>query len=166
MNGWISALTAALLIAALWTDVTRMRIPNALTAGFAGAGTVFHAAAGGWQGLAAAVSGAVAGMLPLLLLYRLKGIGAGDVKWFGAFGVWSGPLPVLQLLVYSMLAAGGLSLLLLSLRLPGIRTWGRRVPWPWGVHPALAARGAAFPFMLAVAPGFGWMMGSGLITFG
>lgn len=97
-------------------------------------------------------------MLPLLLFYRLGGMGAGDLKWFGAFGIWAGATAALQLLVGALLIAGILSLLLLSLRLPLFRRLGKRLPWPWGQHPSDPGRGAVFPFMLAVAPGYVWLI--------
>jgi prepilin peptidase CpaA len=160
MNVWITGMTLTLLAAGCWTDLRRMIIPNELTAGFAAAGFAFHAVTAGWTGMTGALVGGAAGVLPLLLLYRMRGIGAGDVKWFGAFGVWTGAAAALQLLMYSVLCAGGFSLLLLLLRVPGIRRFAQRIPWPWGQHPAIAAKGARFPFMLAVAPGFVWMIWS------
>jgi prepilin peptidase CpaA len=160
MNAWITAAALTLTAAGCWTDLRRMRIPNALTAGFAAGGFAYHAAWGGWTGTADALAGGAAGILPLLLLYRFGGIGAGDVKWFGAFGIWTGAGPAIQLLVYSILLAGVLSVLLLFLRLSGLRRWARRLPWPWGRHPAEPGKGAAFPFMLAVAPGLAWMLWS------
>ncbi len=109
--------------------------------------------------------GGVAGALPFLLLYRFGGVGAGDIKWFAAYGTWAGAVPVLRLMIDSVLIAGALSMLLLSLRLPGIRRLGGKLPWPWGKHPSLPGRGAVFPFMLAVIPGYAWLWlhGSSLI---
>lgn len=137
-----------------------MRIPNALTAGFAAAGLVFHSVRGCPAELVEALAGGAAGFLPLFLLYRFGGIGAGDVKWFGAFGLWTGAGTALQLLAYSVVLAGCLSVLLLLLRFPGLRRWGKRLPWPWGRHPAEPGKGAIFPFMLAVAPSFFWLLWS------
>lgn len=157
MSVWVTGAAAVLTAAGCWTDLRSMRIPNALTAGFSAGGLIYHGVGEGWTGLAAAVIGGAAGALPLLLLYRFGGIGAGDVKWFGAFGIWTGAGTVIQLLMYSILTAGGLAAALLLLRLPGVRRWGTRLPWPWGRHPALPGKGASFPFMLAVVPGFIWL---------
>ncbi|MBW5447078.1 prepilin peptidase [Cohnella sp. CFH 77786] len=154
METWIAAIAFVLTAAGCWTDLRRMRIPNVLTASFAVGGFIFHSAWDGWTGIIEALSGGAAGALPLLLLYRFGGIGAGDVKWFGALGIWAGAVAALQLLAYSILLAGCLSVLLLSLRLPLLRRWGKRLPWPWGRHPAEPGKGASFPFMLAVAPGY------------
>lgn len=129
-----------------------MRIPNGLTSGFAAGGFLYHAVSDGWAGVLHATAGGAAGFLPLLLLHRFGGMGAGDVKWFGAFGIWAGTAATVHLMVTSILLAGGISVFLLLLRLRMIRRWGRRLPWPWGRHPAEPGKGAAFPFMLAVAP--------------
>ncbi|WP_246042270.1 A24 family peptidase [Cohnella pontilimi] len=154
MDGMVLGVSSALLLSACWTDLKRLRIPNAITFGFACAGLAFHLLSDGWTGFRFSASGAAAGVLPLLLLYVLRGMGGGDVKWFGAFGAWAGALTALQLLFFSVLWAGGISVVLLLLRVPGIRHWGSQLPWPWGDHPVLAGRKAAFPFMLAVAPAF------------
>ena len=158
MNGWIVGVTAILTAAGCWSDLRTMTIPNRLTVGFAVGGLIVHALLDGRTGVTNALLGCAAGALPLSLLYRLKGIGAGDVKWFGAFGMWAGAGIALQLLLGSILLAGLFSALLLTLRLPGLRRWGSRLPWPWGRHPALPGRGAVFPFMLAVAPGYAWLV--------
>lgn len=158
MEAWIIGSTLILLMIGSWTDLRSMRIPNGLTLGFATAGLIFHGAWSGWLGIAAALVGGAAVTLPLLLFYRVGGIGAGDLKWFAAFGIWTGAATALQLLIGSLLIAGALSLLLLSLRLPSIRRWGKRLPWPWGQHPTVPGKGAVFPFMLAVAPGYVWLI--------
>lgn len=151
---------AVLLIAAFITDVSKQIIPNRLTIFFFGAGVLFHLIAGGIQNGMAAVTGAAAGFVPLLLLHFAKGIGAGDVKLFGALGAWIGVGAVLQVLLYSILYAGligvfiaviyrpfsskitvGMTALLLSGNEPKKRQWLR-----------LAESGKKFPFMLAVVP--------------
>ena len=158
MDVWIAGGTLILLAAGSWTDLRSMRIPNVLTAGFAAGGLIYHTIGDGWHGLLESLVGGLAGMLPFLILYRLGGIGAGDVKWFGAYGTWAGAAAALHLMLDAILIAGALSALLLTWRLPWLRRWGSRVPWPWGRHPSLPGRGAVFPFMLAVAPGYAWLM--------
>ncbi|MFD0961200.1 A24 family peptidase [Paenibacillus chungangensis] len=130
--------TAILLAAAFLTDVRWQRIPNALTGGFFLGGCLYGLLSGGWQQLMDSMLGAAAGFVPLLLLYGLKSIGAGDVKLFGAAGAWLGIGNVLQLMLFSMLFGGLIGLALLALRrtLPGSRRT---------YH-------SSFPFMLAVAP--------------
>ncbi len=138
-----------------------MQIPNELTVLFAAGGLSYQFIAHGMNGLGWAVAGALSGMIPLYVMNRFGGIGGGDVKWFGAFGMWMGPLSTLQLLVFSVLFAGGIAGALLMLRLPGLRTLGSRMKWPWGPHPLTVGRGTHFPFMLAVAPGFITLLGKG-----
>jgi prepilin peptidase CpaA len=160
MNGAAWGAVFILLGAACWTDLRRMRIPNGLTIPFAAGGLLYHGLGFGTRGLSEAVMGAAAGAIPLLLLYALKGMGGGDVKWFGAFGTWASAALTLQLMVLSIFYAGAIALLLLSFRWPIVSRLAVRVRWPWGEHPSQAEKGAKFPFMLAVAPGFAtlcWM---------
>lgn len=155
-------IAAALLLASAFvTDIWRMIIPNKLTLFFFAAGIVYRLAADGWSGGASALFGTAAGALPLLLLYVLKGIGAGDVKLFGTLGVWLGPELVLRVMMYSILYAGAIGLLLMlanrpfarrmlvgtvSLIIPGMEM--NKEGWlSW------AKEGKKFPFMLAVIPG-------------
>lgn len=152
MNEMVWAAVTLLLGIAFWTDIRRMEIPNWLTLSFAAAGVVYHAAASGMEGLGRAGLGAAAGMLPMLTMYALRGIGGGDVKWFAAFGAWAGASAAWQLVVLSILYAGGIAVALLVLRLPLFKRIGAGVVRLWG-QPAGRFRGRmAFPFMLAVAP--------------
>jgi prepilin peptidase CpaA len=161
MNVGVIVTVCILLVLACWTDLRRMEIPNELTALFAGGGVVYQLFTHGIGGLWWAIGGALSGMIPLYVMNRFGGIGGGDVKWFGAFGSWMGVLSTLQLLVLSIFFAGGIALLLIMLRLPGLRIWGERLKWPWGAHPLTVGRGTRFPFMLAVAPGFITLLGKG-----
>lgn len=161
MNIWVLLIVSMLLLCACWTDLRHMQIPNTLTVSFAGAGLVYQVMANGVHGLGWAAGGVIMGILPLYVMNRFGGIGGGDVKWFGAFGIWMGPLPTLQLIMFSILFAGGIAGTLLMLRLPGLRSLGRRLHWPWGPHPLIAGKGTQFPFMLAVAPGFITLLGKG-----
>jgi Flp pilus assembly protein protease CpaA len=165
MSVWVLA-AALLLASALWTDLRRMEIPNRLTFTFAAAGAAYQMVGHGLDGLARAAAGAAAGMLPLFVLYAMRGVGGGDVKWFMAFGAWAGAKAAFVLLLLSVLFAGGLSILLLMLRLPVLSEWGRRIPWPWGKHPAARGPGTRFPFMLAVAPAFAAMVATGRLWQG
>lgn len=106
----------ALLSTALATDLKSRKIPNMLTLPFIPAGILFHALESGGLSAEAAVWGAAAGFLPMILLYVLGGIGAGDVKLFGAAGAWIGAGMVLQLMMISILYAGLIGVLLLVLR--------------------------------------------------
>ncbi|WP_186438422.1 A24 family peptidase [Cohnella terricola] len=161
MNAGVWGCICVLLAAACWTDLRKMRIPNGLTLSFAGGGILYQLVFHGIQGGGWALAGALSGMIPLYIMNRFGGIGGGDVKWFGAFGVWTGPSLTFQLLVVSILLAGGIACALLAMRLPGARTLGIKLRWPWGTHPSEGGRSVKFPFMLAVAPGFMILLGKG-----
>jgi len=153
---------AALTLIACWTDIRRMEIPNGLTVPAAVSGLVCHGLMQGWEGLGRSAAGAAFGMAPLLILFLLRGIGGGDVKWFAAYGAWMGSVRALELAVWSILFAGGIALLLILLRAPGLRKGFGAIAWPWGKHPLEAGKGGAkFPFMLAVGPAFAALMWGG-----
>lgn len=150
-----------LLASACWTDMRTMRIPNALNLLFAVGGILYQWIERGSEGLIAAMIGAAAGIVPLYVLFLMRGIGGGDVKWFGVFGIWMGALPTLRLMMYAIVAAGAIAAVLVLLRLPILRKLGARLKWPWGKHPVSEGKGAHFPFMLAVAPSFIILLGQG-----
>ena len=156
------ACVAVLLITAFISDLKSMRIPNLLTATFFAGGGIFHTAVSGAGGAIHSLLGALAGFGPLLALYLLKGIGAGDVKLFAALGAWIGAAAVTQVLLYAILYAGLVGLVLVFIH----GRFGKRlkywlysffaVPAVWDRREALsdlAKGGLKFPFMLAVAPG-------------
>lgn len=154
---------ALLLLAALYTDLKSMTIPNLLTVPFLAGGCLYALITGGGHDLLLALGGAAAGFLPLLVLHMAKGIGAGDVKLFAALGAWIGTMAVLQLMMYAILYAGLVGLVLLLFNRPfarrmsagmfaffSLRFGGREGASSWL---AWAKNGRTFPFMLAVAPG-------------
>lgn len=161
MNIGVWIIVSILLVCACWTDLRRLQIPNSLTILFAVGGMLYHLFILGLSGFGWSIAGVLSGLLPLYVMHRLGGMGGGDVKWFGAFGAWAGPALTFQLLMYSVLIAGGIACLLLMLRIPGLRTIGSRLKWPWGNHPVSGGKGVHFPFMLAVAPGFMTLLGKG-----
>jgi prepilin peptidase CpaA len=161
MNITVLVMVSLLLVLACWTDFRRMQIPNELTLLFAGSGLLYQLFVQGFVGLWWVIGGVLTGMIPLYIMNRFGGIGGGDVKLFGALGSWIGALLTLELLVFSILFAGGIAGVLFIFRLPGLRAMGRFLKWPWGPHPLIAGRGARFPFMLAVAPGFIILLGKG-----
>jgi prepilin peptidase CpaA len=161
MNIGVLVIVSVLMVIACWTDLRWMEIPNSLTVLFAGGGLLYQLLSYGVSGLWWALGGVLTGMIPLYIMNLFGGIGGGDVKLFGAFGSWMGALTTLQLLVLSILFAGGIAGVLIMLRLPGLRTLVERLKWRWGPHPMTVGRGARFPFMLAVAPGFITLLGKG-----
>lgn len=112
--------TVTTLAIAVWSDLRRLRIPNALT---------FTALAVGWTlagvtsalaavaphhnmtwlapiGLVDALLGSCAGFAMMLLVYVSTGRGAGDVKLAGALGALLGPLAIVNTVIWTFVAAG------------------------------------------------------------
>jgi prepilin peptidase CpaA len=141
-----------LLVYAAWTDVVRLKIPNAvalsvliLFAGYAALTSM------GWR---AALSGHVAaGLLVLaagILLHVWGKMGAGDVKLLAAVSVWFG---------WEMLAAGLLVTTLAGAVVCGLVLMFRRSSLPaWlearGMRSLALAKGHGAPYAPAVAAGF------------
>lgn len=149
-----------LLVIALMWDVRVMRIPNWLTVTACMAGWLYHWIAGGAAGLGSTLAGTAAGLVPLLILYLLQGIGAGDVKLFAALGAWIGAVLVFQVFIYSILFAGGIGLVIIIINRPLLQRFaallkGLLIPGANLIDGMGTVKGKRlrFPFMLAVAPG-------------
>lgn len=163
-----TAAVSLLLLIAFAADMRTQRIPNGLNLIFFCGALLFFVMYEGMDGLKGSLLGATAGFIPLLLLYWARGIGAGDVKLFGAVGAWLGVFPVLQLMLYSFLYAGVLAAILLLIRKIGLFRSGQRQlaggveenkivlhnssKQGWTESLAWLKEGRSFPFMLAVAP--------------
>jgi prepilin peptidase CpaA len=85
-----------------WSDLRRHRVPNWLNASIAVTGLIAQAAYRGWSGLGTGVLGLFVGLGLLIVLWAMKGMGAGDVKFMAALGTWLGP----QLAFYAVIAGG------------------------------------------------------------
>ncbi|UQZ81619.1 Type IV leader peptidase family protein [Paenibacillus konkukensis] len=151
-----------LLIAAFITDVRKRKIPNALTASGWLAGMAIHAAMSGTAGVRYALIGTAVGFAPMLVLYLIRAVGAGDVKLFGAIGALTGGELVLQSMMYSLLYAALVGCVILLWRRQWKNTWSRifmllfgtflwkdRKQWKPYVRSSHHLR---FPFMWAVLP--------------
>ncbi|WP_127530565.1 A24 family peptidase [Paenibacillus kobensis] len=154
------ALWVALVIVvfASITDIRSMRIPNQLTAASFAVAIIAGLMLSGVQGVWYSLAGAAAGIVPMLIMYGLKGVGAGDVKLFAALGAWLGVHGVLGLMLYSILYAGAIGILLAGLaRLfgwPGRLTAQGETVQKQRAGSARLRTVYQFPFMLAVAPAF------------
>lgn len=162
------------LAIAFITDITKQRIPNALNIAGMAAGIVYHGWQGGWSGLAFALTGLVCGFLPMLILYLLRAVGAGDVKLFGALGAVAGAVFTLYAMFLSLLFAGILALFVLlwrsdrrnrlqqlgwslvrllmfkelaAWRTMTAREGALRIPFMWAVLPAFVYAYAAPPLL-------------------
>ncbi|WP_165861105.1 A24 family peptidase [Paenibacillus paeoniae] len=151
---------AAQLLIAFITDMKHQTISNWLTGTSFLMGMLYHGLASGieGQGWLYTAAGAAAGFVPLLILYAFGGIGAGDVKLFGALGAWVGAAMIAQLMMYSILYAGAFGVLLLAFN----RAFAKRmaslliIAYPGAARTfnwfQWAQSGKSFPFMLAVVP--------------
>lgn len=107
-------LAGALILSVLagWTDLRNRRIPNWLTVPGLLVGVAANAAVGGWSGLKASLLGALLGLALLLPFVLLRSLGAGDWKFAGALGAFSGPGLLIDLLIGSVFVAGAMALVL------------------------------------------------------
>jgi prepilin peptidase CpaA len=100
-------ITLILLVsAAAWTDLRTRNIPNWITVSGAAAGLGLHIVYGGIYGAMQSVAGAALGLAIFLGLYAAGGMGAGDVKLFGAVGAFVGPHALILIFVLTGLLGG------------------------------------------------------------
>ena len=112
MNAGIVILLAALIAASI-TDIAQRRVPNYITFPLAAFGLIYHPYASGMNGFIFSFSGILAGGGLLILFYIMGGMGAGDVKLLAAVGSILGPVNVVHAFVYSALAGGVYSIIVL-----------------------------------------------------
>jgi prepilin peptidase CpaA len=95
-----------LVSAAAWTDLRTRHIPNWITVSGAAAGFSLHIVYGGVSGAMQSLAGAGLGLAIFLGLYATGGMGAGDVKLFGAVGAFAGPQSLILIFVLTGLLGG------------------------------------------------------------
>src|SRR6267142_4901700 len=113
MPGSSQITLVALVTAAAWSDFRTSRIPNWITVPGAALGFVLQAWYGGIHGAMVSLAGAGLGLGIFIALYIAGGMGAGDVKLFGAVGSLVGPQAVILVFVLSGLL-GGIAAVVLS----------------------------------------------------
>ncbi|HUN80332.1 MAG TPA: A24 family peptidase [Phycisphaerae bacterium] len=111
---WIAAIVVAGAIAASWNDYRRHRVPNLLNAAILLAGLFIQSAFFGWSGLQQGLWGVAVGAGPLFILWMMKAIGAGDVKFMGALGACLGPHMTLNAVVVGGLVGGVMAIAMLA----------------------------------------------------
>ena len=100
-------ITLILLVsAAAWSDLRTRHIPNWITVSGGAAGVALHIMYGGISGTMQSLAGAVLGLAIFLGLYAAGGMGAGDVKLFGAVGAFAGPHGLILIFVLTGLLGG------------------------------------------------------------
>ena len=108
-------------LAVAW-DLRQGRIPNRLTYGSLVLGLVLRVILGGWRG---AFDGLMAGLVGggvFLLLFLVRGMGAGDVKLMTAIGMWAGLRHVVAIMLVTAIAGGILALGYMGARKRGLST--------------------------------------------
>jgi prepilin peptidase CpaA len=125
---WCLATLALLMVMVVDSDVRESRIPNVLVLLMLFAGlmlNVFGPANGregllshfpGALGAGRALFGALLGFAFLLPFYMLHAMGAGDVKLMAALGIFVGPVDVIGLVLFVLMAGGVLAVVRMVLR--------------------------------------------------
>ena len=108
-------LAGAVLLALIagWTDLRYRRIPNWLTVPAAVAGVCSNTVLNGWAGLKMSLLGVGLGLALLLPFVLLKSLGAGDWKFAGALGAFTGSERLIDILIGSIFVAGVMALALI-----------------------------------------------------
>ena len=102
--------TLIVLAVATFTDLRSRRIPNWLVFPFMLAGIGVSGWLHGWSGIGQSLAGLGLGALLLGILWRLGGMGMGDLKLCAAIGAWIGPMQLLLALVITSMAGGIMAL--------------------------------------------------------
>ena len=97
------------VLAAVWFDWKKRKIPNALTFSMVVLGLVFNAIDRGFSGVGESFLGLVLGILFLYVPFTWGGVGGGDVKLLGALGSLLGPHLIFKIFLVSALCGGLLS---------------------------------------------------------
>ena len=109
------ALTAVVIAAAV-SDLRTGRIPNWITVPGAALGLALQSYHGGLEGAVFSLAGAALGLGIFLVLYLAGGMGAGDVKLFGAVGALVGPQALVWVFIFTGLLGGVAALALAMAR--------------------------------------------------
>lgn len=165
---WSGALTLLLLGAAVTTDLSLRRIPNALTFSAIAAAILVRLIAQGWPGVALALSGALLAPVLLLVLHAGKGLGMGDLKLSAAVGALVGPALAITAMLASTVAGGVLAVIVMMtpggplahiastflIGLPFVKTQSQENFSNAGHGPGTTAPAVAtMPYGLAIAAG-------------
>ena len=115
---------ASALTVALVTDLRGLRIPNLLTFPLLLSGIAYQAGSPQGQGLVFGLLGLIVATTPLLLMYSLNAMGAGDVKLVAGLGMWLGPLLAINGVLLALIAHSVYSLSMLAASGRLRRSWG------------------------------------------
>jgi len=102
----IEIVLVTLVITAAFSDLRNRQIPNWLTVPGAALGLGLHVWLAGLHGAASSVEGAALGLGIFIAFFFVGGMGAGDVKLFGAVGALVGPQSLILVFVFTGLLGG------------------------------------------------------------
>lgn len=169
------ALAAVVIVAAV-SDLKTGRIPNWITVPGAALGLALHAYHGALQGALSSLVGTALGLGIFMILHLTGGMGAGDVKLFGAVGALVGPQALVWVFIFTGLL-GGIAAIALAMARGRLRptlaqtgqlllSFGRRLPRLRARHGWEEARQAS----LLHAPGalrlpYGAVIAAGALLF-
>jgi prepilin peptidase CpaA len=111
MTTYITPSLGVLVTFCAMSDLRFQKIPNLLTLPAALMAFLYHAHHSGLPGLYESLWGWVLGLLLLIVPYRMKAMGAGDVKLLAAVGAVVGPINVIIIFLYSSIIGGLYALL-------------------------------------------------------
>ena len=108
----IVLLTIVLIIASV-TDLRVQKIPNWLTFPTMLSGLIYHSFMNGLDGLLFSGQGLLLGVAILIIPFLMGGMGAGDAKLLGAVGAFLGPRGVCNAAIFTFIAGGIYTIVLL-----------------------------------------------------
>lgn len=106
---------------ACWRDFREHRIPNPLCGMIVVSGFIVHGVLQGWAGLEHSLSGTACGFGLLIVLWLIRAMGAGDVKYMAGVGAWLGPELIFYGVIAGILVGGLISVGMVLYQ----RTWSR-----------------------------------------
>src|SRR5207244_2243119 len=124
MNYYLFGAAIICVVAAAIIDVLTQKIPNWFTLPSAFLGVILNFHLCGTKGLSSSIIGLITGFLLLFFVYRLGGMGAGDVKLLCAAGAFLGPKLVFYSFIWMALVGGVLALILIIYNKAFSQTFG------------------------------------------
>lgn len=94
------------MLYACWMDYRFHRVPNWLNLMIAATGLAMQAVLFGTAGVTTGLWGMAAGFASLIVLWLMKCMGAGDVKFMMAVGAWLGPMVTFQATITGGIVGG------------------------------------------------------------
>jgi|SRR5439155_2143196 len=113
MNHYLCGAAITCVVVAAVIDVLTQKIPNWLTVPSALLGVILNFHLYGAKGLSSSITGLIIGFLLLFFVYRVGGMGAGDVKLLCVAGAFLGPKLVFYSFIWMALVGGILALILI-----------------------------------------------------